>query len=69
MLIGIVITAMVMAGYLRSLEGVKNVEHGRAMALATFTVTGGMRGGRAQPTPHPGRLGHLGRHDRLVAPP
>ncbi len=40
MLIGIVISAMVMAGYLRSLEGVKNVEHGRAMALATFTVTG-----------------------------
>jgi P-type Ca2+ transporter type 2C len=39
-LTGIVITAMVMAGYLRSLEGVKNDEHGRAMALATFTVTG-----------------------------
>jgi Ca2+-transporting ATPase len=39
-LIGIVIAAMVTAGYLRSLEGVKNVEHGRAMALATFTVTG-----------------------------
>ena len=39
-LIGIVISAMVTAGYLRSLEGVRNVEHGRAMALATFTVTG-----------------------------
>jgi Ca2+-transporting ATPase len=39
-LTGIVITAMVMAGYLRSLEGVKNVEHGRAMALASFTVAG-----------------------------
>jgi len=39
-LTGIVISAMVMAGYLRSLEGVRNVEHGRAMALATFTVTG-----------------------------
>ncbi len=38
-LIGIVISAMVTAGYLRSLEGVQNVEHGRAMALATFTVT------------------------------
>ncbi len=39
-LIGIVISAMVVAGYLRSLEGMKNVEHGRAMALATFTVAG-----------------------------
>ena len=39
-LTGIVISAIVMAGYLRSLEGVRNVEHGRAMALATFTVTG-----------------------------
>lgn len=38
--IGIVISAMVMAGYLRSLEGMKNVDHGRAMALATFMVTG-----------------------------
>lgn len=39
-LIGVVIAAMVTAGYLRSLEGVRNVEHGRAMALALFTVTG-----------------------------
>jgi Ca2+-transporting ATPase len=39
-LAGIVTSAMVMAGYLRSLEGVSNVEHGRAMALAVFTVTG-----------------------------
>jgi Ca2+-transporting ATPase len=40
MVIGAVISAMVMAGYLRSLEGVRNVEHGRAMALAVFTVAG-----------------------------
>lgn len=40
MIIGAVISAMVTAGYLRSLEGVRNVEHGRAMALAVFTVTG-----------------------------
>jgi Ca2+-transporting ATPase len=40
MVIGALISAMVMAGYLRSLEGVRNVEHGRAMALAVFTVTG-----------------------------
>jgi P-type Ca2+ transporter type 2C len=39
-LTGIVISAMVMAGYLRSLEGAQDVEHGRAMALAIFTVTG-----------------------------
>jgi Ca2+-transporting ATPase len=39
-LTGIVISAIVTAGYLRSLEGVRNVEHGRAMALATFTVAG-----------------------------
>jgi Ca2+-transporting ATPase len=39
-LTGIVISALVTAGYLRSLEGVGNVEHGRAMALATFTVGG-----------------------------
>lgn len=39
-LTGIVISAIVMAGYLRSLEGARNFEHGRAMALATFTVTG-----------------------------
>ncbi|HMB05530.1 MAG TPA: HAD-IC family P-type ATPase, partial [Isosphaeraceae bacterium] len=39
-LTGIVLSVMVMAGYLRSLEGVRNVEHGRAMALATFMVTG-----------------------------
>jgi Ca2+-transporting ATPase len=39
-LAGVVTSAMVMAGYLRSLEGARNVEHGRAMALAVFTVTG-----------------------------
>jgi Ca2+-transporting ATPase len=39
-LAGVVISAMVMAGYLRSLEGARNVEHGRAMALAVFTVAG-----------------------------
>jgi Ca2+-transporting ATPase len=39
-LAGVVTSAMVMAGYLRSLEGVRNVEHGRAMALAVFTATG-----------------------------
>jgi Ca2+-transporting ATPase len=39
-LAGVVISAMVMAGYLRSLEGARNVEHGRAMALALFTVSG-----------------------------
>jgi Ca2+-transporting ATPase len=37
---GVLIAVMVLAGYLRSLEGVRNVEHGRAMALGTFTVTG-----------------------------
>ncbi|MBX6313086.1 MAG: HAD-IC family P-type ATPase [Isosphaeraceae bacterium] len=36
---GVLVTAMVMAGYLRSLEGVGNVEHGRAMALGMYTVT------------------------------
>ena len=35
---GLVIAAFVSAGYLRSLEGIGNVEHGRAMALATFTT-------------------------------
>jgi Ca2+-transporting ATPase len=39
-LAGVITSAMVMAGYLRSLEGARNVEHGRAMALAVFTVTG-----------------------------
>ncbi len=36
---GLVIAVIVSAGYLRSLEGIGNVEHGRAMALATLTVT------------------------------
>ena len=35
---GLVIAILVAAGYLRSLEGNGNVEHGRAMALATFTA-------------------------------
>jgi P-type Ca2+ transporter type 2C len=35
----LVLGPLVTAGYLRSLEDVKNVEHGRSMALATFTVT------------------------------
>jgi len=35
---GLLIAAAVTAGYLRSLEGNGNVEHGRAMAMATFTV-------------------------------
>jgi Ca2+-transporting ATPase len=37
---GVTIAAMVIAGYLRSLEGASNVEHGRAMALGTYTVAG-----------------------------
>ncbi len=37
---GILIALMVMAGFLRSLEGVRNVEHGRAMALGTYSVAG-----------------------------
>ena len=35
---GLVIACVVSAGYLRSLEGIGNVEHGRAMALATLTA-------------------------------
>lgn len=35
---GLLIAAAVTAGYLRSLEGNGNVEHGRAMAMATFTI-------------------------------
>lgn len=35
---GLVIACVVSAGYLRSLEGIEKVEHGRAMALATFTA-------------------------------
>ncbi len=35
---GMVIACLVSAGYLRSLEGKGNVEHGRAMALATLTA-------------------------------
>jgi len=35
---GVVIAIVVSAGYLRSLEGIGNVEHGRAMALATLTA-------------------------------
>lgn len=34
---GVVIAVLVSAGYLRSLEGIRNVDHGRAMALATLT--------------------------------
>lgn len=34
---GLVIAVIVSAGYLRSLEGIQNVDHGRAMALATLT--------------------------------
>jgi Ca2+-transporting ATPase len=34
---GLVIASIVSAGYLRSLEGIGNVDHGRAMALATLT--------------------------------
>lgn len=34
---GLVIAVIVSAGYLRSLEGIRNVDHGRAMALATLT--------------------------------
>lgn len=37
---GVLIAAMVTAGYVRSLEGARNVEHGRAMALATFNISG-----------------------------
>lgn len=37
--VGTLIAVMVIAGYLRSLEGKSNVEHGRAMALATFAWT------------------------------
>ncbi len=40
MITGVVIAAFVTAGYLRSLEGIGNIEHGRAMALATFTTAG-----------------------------
>lgn len=39
---GLVIAVFVTAGYLRSLEGIGNVEHGRAMALATFTTAGAL---------------------------
>lgn len=35
---GLFISAIVSAGYLRSLEGIGNVDHGRAMALATLTA-------------------------------
>ncbi|MBX3414784.1 MAG: cation-transporting P-type ATPase [Pirellulales bacterium] len=38
LLTGLVIAGTVSAGFLRSLEGADNVEHGRAMALATFTA-------------------------------
>lgn len=34
---GLFIAVIVSAGYLRSLEGIRNIEHGRAMALATLT--------------------------------
>lgn len=36
---GLFISVIVSAGYLRSLEGNSNVDHGRAMALATLTST------------------------------
>ena len=35
---GLIIAAAVTAGFLRSLEGANLVEHGRAMALATYTL-------------------------------
>jgi Ca2+-transporting ATPase len=35
---GLVIAVLVSAGFLRSLEGIQNVDHGRAMALATLTT-------------------------------
>src|SRR5690606_31856058 len=38
LLTGLVIAGAVTTGYLRSLEGNVHVEHGRAMALATFTL-------------------------------
>ena len=44
----------------------RNVEHGRAMALATFTVTGACDGRGAQPAPHAGRVDHLRRHDPVL---
>lgn len=35
---GLVLAVVVSVGYLRSLEGVANVDHGRAMAIATLTA-------------------------------
>jgi Ca2+-transporting ATPase len=35
---GLIIAVIVSAGFLRSLEGIGNVDHGRAMALATLTT-------------------------------
>jgi P-type Ca2+ transporter type 2C len=37
-LAGTLLAVLVTAGYLRSLEGARNLEHGRAMALATLTL-------------------------------
>ena len=39
---GLVIAVIVSAGYLRGLEGIGNVKHGRAMAIATLTTTSAM---------------------------
>lgn len=36
---GLFIAAATTFGYLRSLEGINNVEHGRAMALASFSAS------------------------------
>ncbi|MEQ1828310.1 MAG: cation-transporting P-type ATPase [Pirellula sp.] len=41
-LTGLLIAVFVSAGFLRSLEGIGNVEHGRAMALATLTACSGL---------------------------
>lgn len=35
---GVLIAAAMAVGYLRSLEGINNIEHGRAMALASFSA-------------------------------
>ena len=39
---GLVIAVIVSAGYLKGLEGIGNVEHGRAMAIATLTTASAM---------------------------
>ena len=68
-LTGIVISAMVMAGYLRSLEGVQKCRARPGDGPGDLHGHGGLRGGRAQPTPHPGLLGDIDRHDPLFVPP